>query len=79
MLDGCIILQVSVWEVGFINLCVHAYAFSVVCAGFSNGTLQSAEYSRVSGGGCTETPPLRLTVSVVPSELLLRFHDKVIL
>ena len=43
--------------------------------GFSDGTEESAE-SRIAreGGGCSREPPLRLTINVVPSKLLLRFQ-----
>ena len=43
--------------------------------GFSDGTEESAE-SEIAreGGGCSREPPLRLTINVVPSKLLLRFQ-----
>ena len=50
-------------------------AITVWYAGFSDGTRQSANSeTNQEGGGCTRVPPLRLTVSVVPSELFLRFQ-----
>ena len=68
-----IILQVSVmfsWSV----------VITYLCQGFSDGTLASArDRDNTQGGACSSDPPLRLTVSVSPSELLLRFHNKVIL
>ena len=50
-------------------------AITVWYAGFSDGTEQSADNRTIQeGGGCSREPPLRLTVSVVPSELFLRFQ-----
>lgn len=45
--------------------------------GFSDGTLDSATTFTTQGGACLSVPPLRLTVSVSPSELILGLLNKV--